>query len=102
MNLLLFLCFHVPDNLDDLFLLFSCMFFCEHIYISEVESFSQSMSSASSLSYTAGIADFDSINNFEKGTQESGNESSLEKARKAIVDAKNSLQIIVEFLSSEK
>ncbi|KAK1744751.1 hypothetical protein QTG54_004042 [Skeletonema marinoi] len=63
-----------PDNLDD--------------YFSAVETFSQEMAKANSLSYTAGTADFDSVNNFAKG-EASVNEgdSNLEQARRAIEEA---------------
>lgn len=61
-------------------------------YINEMESFQQNMAKASSLSYTAGTADFDAVNNFDK--QDADNlkqDSNLEQSRRAIADAKNSL-----------
>lgn len=75
-----------PDQLDD--------------YYAEVESFSQALSNAASLSYTAGVADFDSVNNFEKGKEElkTGN-TNLEQAQKAIAEAQVSMKKIVGLLS---
>mmetsp|Transcript_16591 Transcript_16591/g.19217 ORF Transcript_16591/g.19217 Transcript_16591/m.19217 type:complete len:317 (-) Transcript_16591:1605-2555(-) len=69
-------------------------------YYSEVESFQNYISRASSLSYAAGVADFDSMNNFEKGksNNDAQGDSNLEQARKAINDAKVSLDKIVSFL----
>ncbi|KAL7495175.1 hypothetical protein ACHAWT_007732 [Skeletonema menzelii] len=69
-----------PDNLDG--------------YFSAVETFSQEMAKANSLSYTAGTADFDSVNNFAKG-EASVNEgdSNLEQARRAIEEANKALKI---------
>jgi len=69
-----------PDNLDN--------------YFSAVETFSQEMAKANSLSYTAGTADFDSVNNFAKG-EASVNEgdSNLEQARRAIEEANKALKI---------
>lgn len=65
----------------------------------EVENFSQAISRASSLSYTAGMADFDSVNNFEKGKErETGDDTNLEQARRAIGEAKSSIDNIVELL----
>ena len=62
-----------------------------------VETFSQSLSKATSLSYTSGTADFDSMNNFEEG-KESGSDSNLEQARLAIAEANQSLKKAVSFL----
>lgn len=62
-----------PDSLDD--------------YFSSVEQFSQSLSRASTLSYAAGTADFDSMNNFAKGDESNGDGSNLEQARHAIEEA---------------
>ena len=70
-----------------------------HIRI-EMELFQQSMSKAASLSYTAGTADFDSVNNFNKGEQNQKEDSNLEQARRAIVEAKTSLDRIVSLLGS--
>jgi hypothetical protein len=71
-------------------------------YVVEFESFSQSLSRAISLSYTAGVADFDSVNNFSKeeaddGTSDSPN-SNLNQAKDAITEAKASLDKIVALL----
>lgn len=64
-----------PDNLDE--------------YFAAAESFSQALSRASSLSYTAGVSDFDSVNNFAKDDSRNLGEdgSNLEQARKAIDEA---------------
>ncbi|KAL3804501.1 hypothetical protein HJC23_002540 [Cyclotella cryptica] len=69
-----------PDSVDE--------------YFSAVESFSQALSRATSLSYTAGVSDFDSVNNFAKGdnTSLSGDGSNLEQARKAIEEANSFLK----------
>lgn len=69
-----------PDRLDD--------------YFAAVEIFSQEMAKANSLSYTAGVADFDSVNNFAKGEAniEESN-SNLDQARRAIEEANKALQI---------
>ena len=74
-------------------------------YFSAVESFSQSLSRATSLSYTAGMADFDSVNNFAKdesdigGGRSGSGESNLEQARRAIVDANDSLKKALSLIS---
>ena len=75
-----------PDVLDD--------------YYTQVENFQNAISRASSLSYAAGIADFDSVNNFEKETKGSPSQenSNLEQARGAIIEAKASIDKIVTFL----
>lgn len=74
-----------PERLDD--------------YYFEVETFSQALSRASSLSYAAGIADFDSVNNFEKGKErETGEDTNLEQARRAIGEAKLSIDKVVTLL----
>ena len=75
-----------PDSLDE--------------YFSAVESFSQSISRANSLSYTAGTADFDSMNNFAKGEQK-GDGTNLEEARQAIEEANVSLKRAVSLLAME-
>ena len=99
-------------------------------YFGQVETFSQSLSRASSFSYAAGIADFDSVNNFAKveivGTDANGNpststttslsssdssnkegkdkqqgeDSNLEQARKAIMEASQCLDNIVSILEN--
>jgi hypothetical protein len=86
-----------PDDLED--------------YYSQVEVFSQAISRASSLSYAAGSADFDSMNNFAKGERGSSaggstnggetDNSNLEQARKAIVEAKTCIDRIVSLLSTD-
>ena len=80
-------------------------------YFAAVESFSQSLSRATSLSYTAGMADFDSVNNFAKeeknddvggggsGREDDVDNSNLEQARKAIVEANDSLKQALSFIS---
>lgn len=75
-----------PDSLDE--------------YFSAVESFSQSISRANSLSYTAGTADFDSMNNFAKGEQKEDG-TNLEEARQAIEEANVSLKRAVALLPME-
>ena len=80
------------------------------ISYTELEKFSQAYARASSLSYAAGIADFDSVNNFDKSevTDEgkvsgtgNGNGSNLEQSRLAIADAKASIDKIVAMLQKE-
>jgi hypothetical protein len=56
------------------------------------------MAKASSLSYAAGVADFDSVNNFNKEDQVTNSNSNLEQSRLAIKEAKSSLDKIVGFL----
>ncbi|KAG7341650.1 hypothetical protein IV203_023603 [Nitzschia inconspicua] len=75
-----------PDDLDD--------------YVAELENFSQSYSKASSLSYAAGIADFDSVNNFSKEDAENArnDSSNLAQAKEAIREAKSSLDRLVALL----
>lgn len=73
------------------------------LYVTELESFSQAYSRASSLSYAAGIADFDSVNNFSKEDAvdkgETDNTSSnLNQSKVAIQQAKTSLDVIVTLL----
>lgn len=66
----------------------------------ELEKFSQSYSKASSLSYAAGIADFDSVNNFSKEDAEEARNtnSNLAQTKEAIQEAKSSLDRLVVFL----
>jgi hypothetical protein len=65
----------------------------------ESEAFSQAISKARSLSYTAGVADFDSVNNFSKADSDNINENSnLEQTRAAIGEAKSNLDRIVAML----
>lgn len=72
-----------PDNLDN--------------YFNEVEAFSKALSRASSLSYVAGVADFDSVNNFAKdeANQTQDENSNLQQTKIAILDAKTSLDKIL-------
>ncbi len=65
---------------------------------SAVEIFSQSLSRATTLSYTAGTADFDSMNNFAKGDENISNGSNLEQARQAIEEATFALKKAVALL----
>ena len=68
-------------------------------YLIEFENFSQALSRASSLSYAAGIADFDSVNNFAKEDVDNTNaNSNLEQSREAISQAKGHLDKIVAML----
>lgn len=75
-------------------------------YVSEYEQFSQSYSKASSLSYTAGVADFDSVNNFEKdavGDDNRNQNSNLQQTKGAIQEAERNLnQIIAILLKGEE
>ena len=65
----------------------------------ELENFSQSYSKASSLSYAAGTADFDSVNNFSKDAiNDTNSNSNLEQAKEAITQAKGNLDTIVGML----
>ena len=73
-----------PDNLDE--------------YIGQTELFSQALAKATSLSYTAGVADFDSINNFQEGAENS-KVSSLDEAKSAIEEAHSALKSILALLA---
>ena len=66
----------------------------------ELEIFSQAYSRASSLSYTAGVADFDAVNNFSKDeAKEARNENSnLEQTKRAIEECKLCLDRIVSMI----
>lgn len=76
-----------PDNLDE--------------YFSAVETFSQEMAKANSLSYTAGTADFDSVNNFAKGEANvNEGDSNLEQARRAIEEANRALKIASSLITA--
>ena len=77
-----------PDDLD--------------VYFSEVESFQGAISRAAAASYAAGMSDLDSVNNFEKGTQQEDGDSNLDQARKAIEDARVSIGRIVSFLDKSE
>lgn len=93
-----------PDSLDDYFsgkiLSFSAPVLgpCSHAVVNfallpAVESFSQALSRATSLSYTAVVSDFDSVNNFAKDDSTNLNDgSNLEQARRAIEEANLSLK----------
>jgi hypothetical protein len=67
--------------------------------ILESEAFSQAISKARSLSYTAGVADLDSVNNFSKDDADKINKNSnLEQTRAAIGEAKSNLDRIVDMV----
>lgn len=66
-----------------------------HYPRTETELFSQSLSKAVSLSYTAGTGDFDSVNNFAKDDRDRNSNSNLEQSRLAIEAAKTSLDRIL-------
>jgi hypothetical protein len=66
-----------------------------NIHVQASEKFTQAISRASSLSYAAGVADLDSVNNFEKDSDYRNENSNLEQARQAIVEAKQSLDQIL-------
>ncbi|KAL9181259.1 hypothetical protein ACHAXT_010064 [Thalassiosira profunda] len=75
-----------PDSLDD--------------YFAAAESFSQDLSRANSFSYQAG-SDFDSINTFAKEEiPERSSNSNLEQARRAIVNANDSLKKALSYVNS--
>lgn len=65
-----------------------------------MESFQYSMNQAASLSYLSQTADFDANNNFQKDDKFRKEDSALEQARKAILDAKNSLDRMANMLES--
>ncbi|OEU08349.1 hypothetical protein FRACYDRAFT_196721 [Fragilariopsis cylindrus CCMP1102] len=72
-------------------------------YVSEFEEFSQALSKAASLSYTSGVADFDSVNNFPKeeaGDENRDSNSNLQQAKEAIKEAKGNLDRIIIILSN--
>ena len=68
-------------------------------YFSEAESFSQLMSKAKTLSYTAGHNDFDSMNNFEEGKETGEGSKILDAAKEAIVEANGSLKKALSLIS---
>ena len=73
----------------------------KHSSTTEFEAFSQSYSKATSLSYTAGIADLDSVNNFSKDEANESNrddDSNLQQTKQAITDAKRNLDSIIVLL----
>jgi hypothetical protein len=63
-----------------------------------MESFQYSMNQADSLSYLSQTQDFDANNNFQKDDKNRKEDSALEQSRKAILDAKNSLERMAEML----
>lgn len=74
-------------------------------YFESAELFSQTLSKASSLSYMAGVADFDSVNTFAKGSESDvsngdGN-SNLDQTKRAIGEARAALGTIVALLTME-
>jgi len=71
------------------------------MYFSEVENFQRAISRASTASYAAGVADFDSMNNFQKGSQKDSGDSNLDQAQSAIQEAKQNLARIVSLLDSK-
>jgi len=74
-------------------------------YISEFERFSQAYSKATSLSYTAGVADLDSVNNFSKDDVDELNRddnSNLQQTQEAIKEAKGNLDRIILLLLNNK
>ena len=75
-----------------------------HFKCKELEGFSQSYSKATSLSYTAGIADLDSVNNFSKDETSEDNRdenSNLQQTKKAITDAKRNLDVMIILLQNK-
>lgn len=75
-----------PDNLDD--------------FVVEIERIEQLLSKARSLAYTAGVADFNSVNNFEKDQTQAvlANNSNLEQSRQSIQQIVDGLKKIETFL----
>ena len=71
-----------PDFLDD--------------YVTEIETIEQTLAKARSLSYTAGVADFNSVNNFEKDQIKAvlADNSNLEQTRLSIETVVKGLQKI--------
>lgn len=65
-------------------------------YVMEIERIEQNLSKARSLSYTAGMADFNSVNNFEKDQIKAvlADDSNLEQARRSIEQIVESLKKI--------
>lgn len=77
-----------PDYLED--------------YVTEIESIQQILAKARSLSYTAGVADFSSVNNFEKDQVKDvlANNSNLEQSRQCIEQIVNGLSKIEAMFKS--
>jgi len=73
-------------------------------YYTEADLFSQAMSKATASSYAAGIADFDSFNNFAKDEALSSEEldkdgdSNLAQTKRAVIEANSSLKKILAIL----
>jgi hypothetical protein len=72
------------------------------MYYSEVENFQRAISRASTASYAAGVADFDSMNNFQKGSQKDSGDSNLDQAQSAIKEAKQNIASILSLLDSKQ
>ena len=75
------------DNLDD--------------YISSVESFSQLLSRAKTLSYSAGHNDFDSMNNFVEGEESGGGSKILDETKVTIDEATQDLKRALSYIIEE-
>jgi hypothetical protein len=77
-----------PDDLD--------------VYVQASEAIQQALSNADSLSYTAGVADFSAVNNFDKKDVSTilASNSKLGQAREAIQDAVDNLNRILTILST--
>ena len=75
-----------PDDLD--------------AFVQASEALSQALSKADSLSYTAGVADFSAVNNFDKDDEAAilSSNSNLEQARAAIEEAVATLNTILAIL----
>ena len=72
-------------------------------YVTEIELIDQTLAKARSLSYTSGVADFNSVNNFEKDqvqTVLAGN-SNLEQTRLAIEQIVKGLKNIEPMLEGK-
>ena len=74
-------------------------------YMDSVEQLLQVLSKAKSLSYTAGVADFDSVNTFAKGSDAdilngSGN-SNLDQTKRAVGEARALLENILSLIANE-
>ena len=76
-----------PDNLD--------------AYFSSVESFSQLLSRAKTLSYSAGHNDFDSMNNFVEGEESGGGSKILDETKVTIDEANQDLKRALSFIIQE-
>lgn len=71
-------------------------------YYTQVENFQRAISRASAATYAAGVADFDSIVNFNKGNPTDGSDSNLNQAKGAIRDASLDLEQIVRLLAARQ